>query len=57
MAGVSLNVTSVKCSDALGILAPGDGARISVTVENGNAKTVTKVRLWLECLDFLFFYA
>ena len=50
MAGVSLNVTSVKCSDALGILAPGDGARISVTVENGNAKTVTKVRLWLECL-------
>ena len=50
MAGVSLRITSTSCGDALGIIAPGESAKIGVALENSNAKTVTRVRLWLECL-------
>ena len=48
MAGVSVTVSGVSISDALGIIAPGERARVMMTIENTIGKAVTGIRLWLE---------
>ena len=48
MAGVSVTVSGVSISDALGIIAPGERARVMMTIENTSGKAVTGIRLWLE---------